>query len=325
MRRLLAPITAVLLLTGAWSSPASAASDVEVRFTADKQEITLGEPARLSLEVVHPAGYQVIFPKLPRAWGDFEVRSQSRTQINSSGQGEETTSQVVEVTLFALGTFETPELPITFRDSVGLVGDRLAPTVSLTVVSVLSEGDTELRDIRAQAELPILPAWITGVMVALGALLAAGVIYPILRRRSSQTPVPVPIGQVRSPFEIAMDELERIERLDLPGRQIYKEHSSLISDCLRRYLEAAYEAPLLERTTDEIRLALRKIAINPSLSSETIELLGECDLVKFAKFGPGAEAAREYTTRARKLVQLARPAPAFQSESGATAAGRVAP
>ena len=67
MRRLLAPITAVLLLTGAWSSPASAASDVEVRFTADKQEITLGEPARLSLEVVHPAGYQVIFPSYPES------------------------------------------------------------------------------------------------------------------------------------------------------------------------------------------------------------------------------------------------------------------
>ena len=122
-----------------------------------------------------------------------------------------------------------------------------------------------------------------------------------------------------------MDELERIERLDLPGRQIYKEHSSLISDCLRRYLEAAYEAPLLERTTDEIRLALRNVDIHPNLSSETMELLRECDLVKFAKLEPGAEAAREYTTRVRKLVQLARPAPAFQSESGATAAGRVAP
>ena len=324
MRRLLAFIV-LLLLASAGSSPARAASDVEVRFSGDKQEITLGEPALLSLEVVHPAGYQVIFPKLPRVWGDFEVRSQSQTRTNSSGQGEETTSQVIEVTLFALGTFETPELPVTFRDSNGLVSDRHAPTVSLTVVSVLGEGDTELRDIRAQAELPLLPAWITGVMVALGALVAAGVIYLMLRRRSSQRPVPVPPSQVRSPFEIAMDELERIERLDLPGRQIYKEHSSLISDCLRRYLEAAYEAPLLERTTDEIRMALRKVSIHPNLSSDTIELLRECDLVKFAKFEPGAEAAREYTTRARKLVQLARPAPAFQPERAASAAGRIAP
>ena len=327
MRRLLAFIV-LLLLASAGSSPARAASDVEVRFSGDKQEITLGEPALLSLEVVHPAGYQVIFPKLPRVWGDFEVRNQSQTQTYSSGQGEEATSQIVEVTLFALGTFETPELMVTYRDSAGRVGERLAPTVSLKVVSVLGEGDTELRDIRAQAELPLLPAWITGVMVALGALVAAGVIYSILRRlrrRSSQTPVPVPIGQVRSPFEIAMDELERIERLDLPGRQIYKEHSSLISDCLRRYLEAAYEAPLLERTTDEIRMALRKVSIHPNLSSDTIELLRECDLVKFAKFEPGAEDAREYTTRARKLVQLARPAPAFQPERAASAAGRIAP
>ena len=324
MRRLLAFIV-LLLLASAGSSPARAASDVEVRFSGDKQEITLGEPALLSLEVVHPAGYQVIFPKLPRVWGDFEVRNQSQTQTYSSGQGEEATSQIVEVTLFALGTFETPELMVTYRDSAGRVGERLAPTVSLKVVSVLGEGDTELRDIRAQAELPLLPAWITGVMVALGALVAAGVIHLMLRRRSSQSPVPVPISPVRSPFEIAMDELERIERRDLPGRRIYKEHSSLISDCLRRYLEAAYEAPLLERTTDEIRMALRKVSIHPNLSSDTIELLRECDLVKFAKFEPGAEAAREYTTRARKLVQLARPAPAFQTESGATAAGRVAP
>ena len=122
-----------------------------------------------------------------------------------------------------------------------------------------------------------------------------------------------------------MDELERIERLDLPGRQIYKEHSSLVSDCLRRYLEAAYEAPLLDRTTDEIRMALREVAINSNLSSHTIELLRECDLVKFAKFEPGVEAARDYTTRARKLVQLARPAPAIQLEGGAATAVRTDP
>ena len=325
MRTPSAVIIAVLLLANVGAPPASAASEVEVRFSSDKQEITLGEPARLTLEVVHPAGYQVIFPKLPRVWGEFEVRSQSQTQTYSSGQGEGTTSQIIEVALFSLGTFETPELMVTYRDSVGLVGERLAPTASLTVVSVLAEGDTELRDIRAQAELPLLPAWIIGVVVAVVAVVAAGVIYSMLRGRSSQRPVPVQISQVRSPFEIAMDELERIERLDLPGRQIYKEHSSLISDCLRRYLEAAYEAPLLERTTDEIRLAFRKVAIHPNLSNDTIELLRECDLVKFAKFEPGAEVARDYTTRARKLVQLARPAPAFQTESGATAAGRVAP
>lgn len=325
MKRPLAAIVAVLLLWSLAAPPAAAASDVEVSFTPDKREITLGEPARLQLEVVYPAGYQVIFPKVPRVWGDFEVRSQSQTRTISSGQGEETTSQVIEVTLFALGTFETPELMITFRDLNGRVSDRLAPTVSLTAVSVLSEGDTELRDIRAQAELPLLPAWIVGVMVALGAVAAAAVIYILLRRRSTKVPVPVPVSRVRSPFEIAMDELERIELLDLPARQIYKEHSSLISDCLRRYLEAAYEAPLLERTTDEIRMALRKVAIHPNHSSETIELLRECDLVKFAKFEPGVEAAREYTTRARKLVQLARPAPAIQLEDGATAAVRTDP
>ncbi len=325
MIRLLAPIIVVVLLSGVGQSPAIAESDVEVRFTADKQEITLGEPARLTLEVVHPDGYQVIFPKLPRVWGEFEVRSQSQTQTYSSGQDEGITSQTIEVTLFALGMFETPELMVTYRDSAGLVDERLAPTVSLTVVSVLGEGDTELRDIRAQAELPLLPAWVVGVLVALAALVAAGVIYSKLRRRSSQGPVPVTVTQIRSPFEIAMDELERIERLDLPGRHIYKEHSSLISDCLRRYLEAAYEAPLLERTTEEIRLALRKVAVHPNLSTETIDLLSECDLVKFAKFEPGTEAARDYTTRARRLVQLARPAPAFQTGSGATAAGPIDP
>jgi hypothetical protein len=181
-KHLLIQCFAAIALLTLFVLPAQAQGDVSIVFTAGKSELTVGDPVKLTLEVKHPAGYQVIIPKLEQAWGDFEVRSQSQPETIPNDDGSETTRETIEVTLFAPGSFQTPALPITIGDTAGKTTEQTTPPVSLTVLSVLAEEDTELRDIKPQALLDVPPAWpwvLAGLFLA---ALLAGVGWLIYRR-----------------------------------------------------------------------------------------------------------------------------------------------
>ena len=123
-------------------------SGVRISLTADRATLTVGELVTLTLEVTHPSDHVVVVPRLGPEWGPFEVLSQTPAQTYSNADGTETTSQRMEVTLFAPGTFETPDLSISVRAPDGGV-ERVFPLpVRLTVDSVLSGPDDTLKDIR---------------------------------------------------------------------------------------------------------------------------------------------------------------------------------
>ena len=68
----------ILLMMMLMVLPARADEGVQATLTPDRDELTVGDPLQLTLEVNHPAGYQVIIPQLDQMWGDFEVWSQSQ-------------------------------------------------------------------------------------------------------------------------------------------------------------------------------------------------------------------------------------------------------
>ena len=166
---LLASLMMALVLV-AMTLPARAADGIQVTLTANQSELTVGDPVELTLEVNHPAGYQVIIPQLEGSWGPFEVQGQSQTTTVANDDGTETTYQTITVTMFDLGAFETPALPLTISDGSGAVLEEMTPPVALTVVPTLAEDDSALKDIRPQVgmKVPSVLPWVIG-----GWLLAA--------------------------------------------------------------------------------------------------------------------------------------------------------
>ena len=288
--------------------PAEAAGGVEVTLTPSQDHLAVGDPVELTLEVVHPAGAQVIIPRLEQSWGDFEVREQSPATTSPNDDGAETTRQTITVTLFDLGTFEIPTLPLTISDSSGQVTEVATPAVSLTVNPLRAEEDLALRDIRPQADMALpsmLPALMTGLILATVAAGSGWWLYRGWRRQNGLGAV----ADNRPPYQVAYDELDRIGGLGLPEQGQFKAHYTLVTDCLRTYLEQQFGLHVFDRTTTELKVVLKQSTLAPDHTRRFIDLFSDSDLVKFAKLTPEVAEARQLIDEARLLVTLTKPRP----------------
>ena len=276
------------------------AENVTVQLLAPTAALTVGDPIELTLQVTHPAGTQVILPRLPQSWGDLEVQEQRPAQTTANSDGTLTTVQTFVVAGFAPGDFQTPPLAVTMSDGSGALSQALAAPIALTIGSVLAADDSELRDIKPQAELAIpTPVPYGPMATAAAVLVAAALAFLLWRRLSKRQPV-----DNRTVDQVAYDELARIGRLNLPAAARCDEHYALVADCLRTYLERQFAIPARDRTTLEITTALRTGSLSVLNAQTLVGLLADCDLVKFAKLDPGAAAAQTMLEDARRFVML---------------------
>lgn len=301
--------------------PATAQTiDADVDFYAlphaDDKPYYVGDRITLRLEVTHPEGAKVDMFPLEQQWGDFEVVEQTAWKTVSHGNGSVTTGRDIVVTLFTPGQYQTPSLVVEHQKRDGSVEELGAPVIRLNIDSILVEGDNELRDIKEQAILPVPPLWpyiLAGVVAAfiiLGVVIGGGLwYYHRWRHQALGLELPLPTIDARPPEVIAYAELDRIDALDLPAAGEIKEHYSLVTDCLRRYIEGRYQIPALDRTSSEIRMAFRALPTSPEGVLEFMNLFTASDLVKFARFRPDMEDAYHVVGKARYIVKITTPIP----------------
>ena len=303
---------------------------VRVSLVADSTELTVGDLVTLSLIVSHPEDATVVAPRLEREWGPFEVEEQTSVQTVSLADGVRTVAKQFRVTLFGPGTFETPELWVFVRSPNRPVV-RVSPApVQLTVNSVLSSPDDELKDLRAPADLST-PFWQRPIVIVLIVVVALGLLggtaFILYRKSRPVGEAPSASPDLRTPWEVATQELNRILDLNLPGRGEFKQHYILVAGVLRTYLGATYlRGPLrvdaIDMSTEEIAASVRQSELDPGRCTLAIEVLNEADLVKFANYEPSASQANDAVGKVRNIVETTWPS--FSATTATRAAARGA-
>jgi hypothetical protein len=297
----------LIVMTALLALPAQAAEGIKATLTASQTELTVGDSVQLTLAVIHPAGSQVIFPKLDQPWGQFEVQNQAPVTTVANPDGSQTTTQIITVTLFDLGSFETPALPLTISAGQGQVIEETAPSVSLTVTPTRTQDDTALKDIRPQADMKAPSQWPLLAAALLAVLAVAGGGWWLYRRWRGQPLFGAAAN--RPAYQVAFTELARIAALRLPDQGQFKEHYTLVTDCLRTYLEQQFNLHVFERTTFELKTILRGSVLSPDQTRQCLDLFADSDLVKFAKITPELDEAYVLLERTHHLVEITRPAP----------------
>ena len=280
-----------------------AQEEVTAVITTDRNELRVGDVVTLTLMVQHPEDMHLLAPELPKNWGLFEVRGQSPLMVTDNGDGSQTSTQAFEVTLWAPGSYQTPLLVLSLVDEDGIVSEVTTVPTTLTVLSVLTEDDLDLRDIKPQAVIESPPVWPWLLLAGLAAVVA----WWLWRKlRGQEVAEQIITATTRSIDVITLAELDRVEALNLPAQKRYKEHYTLISEVLRRYLEDGFHVLALEQTTDEVGRALSKTVVLSEQQQNILNILRQADLVKFARVKPEEEAAQQLPAEGRQFVVATR-------------------
>lgn len=183
----------------------------------------------------------------------------------------------------------------------------------MDITPLLPPGNPALKDIEELDQRPVslMPLLAMALM-----LMAAAACYTWFRRRRRRPPVslpPEPLAEpvAPTPYQIALDRLEAVERECWPSHGNVAAHYDAVAQTLRQYLEAAENVGACERTTSELLWALPPHLSRAGLRDRCHDVLREADVVKFAEVRPSDAGAADFLRRARLLLETwhqARPA-----------------
>ncbi len=288
-------------------------------------QLHVGDPVTITLEVIHPDTKQIIFGEIDNYWGDVFERWKP-PQLSTQEEDEQlVTTQTFKVAAFEPGEHETPPIIVTILSPGEPPLDWPAGTLKLNIVSVLDEGDEELKPNKPNEEntsgqlgLGNSSTWLLIVAGVAAIGLSAWWLYLLLR---PGPPEPAFVDHYRA----AIEELERIKGLRLPAAGRFKEHYTLVGDVIRMYLEGEFGIPAMDRTTSEIQAEVSARDIDADGAIEMRWLFVDCDIVKFTGLEPDEYEAGLMVGRAREILDMIRPeeAPAEPAGGGqlAEAAG----
>jgi hypothetical protein len=302
---------AALCLIGLCCGARLARAEVVLKTSVDRDTVYIADPVVYTVDILAAPDVEVTPPAPERQLGPFEVRDYQILPPEETATGQRRTRILWTLVPFQTGQLEIPTVQIVVGDTAG-TSDTLQTRGDLIEVASLNpdlQGD--IRDIKPPAELPGGRAWIAWLIG--GLVLAAGALWlarSLRRRRLRHGLEKIPYqGPPRPAHRIALEELDRIAALNLLSEGMIKEFYTQVCDVIRRYIEGRYALRAVELTTWELIGEMKRNAV-PEDHREGLEsFLGECDLVKFAKYMPPAEVRQRLLPRARQLVLLTRITP----------------
>lgn len=269
-------IVSLLLLLAVVYGSAQQKSTVKV--SVDKNKILIGEPIQLTLEADIPINEPIHFFTIDTI-AHFEISE--RQKIDSSDRDDGTVlKQIIRITSFDSGHWVIPS----FVFAEGIATD------SIPVDVVFSEFNPEqdyhdikdIIEITPKKEKSKLWMWLAiggGVLLLIGLLL-----YFLLRKKK---PVAV-VTTVIDPYEEAMKQLEKLRDSKADRKQYYSE----MVDIFRVYVLKRKDIHSLQKTSDDLIVQLRSIALSKEQFEKLSQALRLSDFVKFAKYVPSAEDDR---------------------------------
>ena len=292
-----APVELSIALTPEDAAAAPAQADPMGR----PLEVRLGEPLVLALTA--RAGRDTeLFPPLLPAVGTFELGAALPGTDKVDGDRREITWRWT-VLPARTGAEKIPAIELPYRTRDGAEGSVASP-----IVRVLVRGHLENEVDPALGKAPppvdvITTNWALVWALSVGgalifAALASWLVLLALRQRFEALRPPAP---PRPAIDVALERLDDIDHksgAELDGAQ----RLAATIDALREYLGGRYRIDALEMTSRELGIALRALDLKTIAPAEIDTLLGDADLVKFARIVPAEAVAREKSPVVRRIV-----------------------
>ena len=201
--------------------------------------------------------------------------------------------QEMEITLIP---WDTGKVVFSGYSIVNGESNIIFPNDTIEVSTSLIEGVDSLIDIREKfVDTPNTKKenssnyfWLNWIAGILGFGIISALLYWIWRRNVQKRKP----GKILSPEEKAIEILNKIKKEKL-WELNQKEYYDKLSFVLRQFITEELQISLLDKTTSEIAILLKKTSLNSSEISIIQNLLNSADLVKFAASTSSHEFAQE--------------------------------
>ena len=238
----------------------------------DSTNILIGDQINVSIEANIIEGDSL--PSFTDTIGKLEIVTKSATDSLKNDKGWLLKQDYV-LTAWDSGVYYIPS--IQFKSFV-------SDSIAIIVNTIELAEDAELKDIKAPIHTPISFDELSPYLLAL--LILAILIYLIRWYIQTRKKAPKEIQileKIIPPYEIALNELEKLNAKKLWQEGNTKEYYSQLSEIIRTYIENGIGTPAMEIPTHEILSQLHQKGID---TSNLKELLTRADLAKFAKAKP---------------------------------------
>jgi hypothetical protein len=255
-------------------------AQISVRSSVDRDNILIGEPLELTVEVYTPLGASVNWfddDSIPH----FEVISRSPLDTVESIDGKKIV-QKLSITSFDSGRWQIPA----FQVNVAGQSYFSDTNVSVSVNYAAFDPKEDYHDIKQIIETsnPSLK-YVPWIVAATAVLCFAGFIFLMRRRKQpvkkQKAPPPVTI----SPYDEAMRAIAELrERSVREGEE--KQFYTDVNGVLRNYLSRKFGISTIEKTNDELIYKISDLNLNKDNLLKLAQSLRMGDFVKFAKYRP---------------------------------------
>ena len=286
-------------LSGCLKNKNEPGAPITVKVAADKTTVAIGDKIKYTILIEKDKDIEVEPSAFGQNLGNFAIKDFG--SIKREFFNKEKISQWYILDTYVTGKTIIPKVAIKYKKTKDKDWSQIETAeVSVEVKSLLDKSgpQTQLRDIKGPVGLDsAINNYL--ILASLLFLIASGLLAGyFLRKNKAGKTIPK-----KPAHEIAYEQLERLRVKDYIGKGLVKEYYTEVSDIIRHYLENRFMFRAPEMTTEEFLVSARDAA---ELISEHKNLLKSfllcCDLVKFAKYAPGADEVNSIFDSAKHFI-----------------------
>ena len=304
-------IAAAALSLAASAAVARAQSRPIIRpsVTLTPDTATVGDRLTLTIAVEHSDGVTIVnAPTYGADFGGLDLIDVTPPVTTQLSPGLQRTTFVYTLAAFRTGSFTVPAITLGWDDGQTPGGTFSTDARTITINSVLAPGDTSLRPLKPQLDVPqaapspVVPAL---VVAFLAVFTAAGYVM-YFRIVAIPPPVPaalappLPAAPPHDRARASLDALAAAGTAETDPAEYY----ARIAGTVRRYLSERFGVAAYAMTRTEIAAGMTAAGIDRWPARLAANLLEQCESVEFAGFRPAPERRAADLAAAYEIVEL---------------------
>jgi hypothetical protein len=282
---------------------------IEAKTEVDKTTATTGDLIRYTLSAHSEPRIEVEIPEMGSQIAGFRIVDMGESEP-AERDGRKIIEKWYQLKADLVGSYIIPGAVFFYRDEKGEKKEVKTAQIFIEVKSVIEDGETasDIRDIKPLASIERNYTMLLSLSIA-GAVLLTLIIGGIFFYRAKYQKAKVVPS--RPAHELALEELDLLQKKELIAKGIYKEHYFSLSEIFRKYLERRFHFQAVEKTTEELLPEILDLKeFDQEIKDTAKKFLQHTDLVKFAKHTPDTQEADQEHQEAVDFIKETKEKPA---------------